>query len=44
MIEKYKQIIIKLSIINPKFCTQSLFYTLFLHKTAYNYHEAIFYD
>jgi hypothetical protein len=38
MVEKYKQIIIKISLINSKFYTQSLYFTVFLHKTAYNYH------
>lgn len=44
MVEKYRQIIIKLSLLHPKFSTQCLYFTVSLFKTAYTYHTCKFID
>lgn len=42
MIEKYKQIGIKLSLIHDKYYTKSMYFSVFMHKEAYYYHETNF--
>ena len=44
MIEKYKRVLVKLSILNEMFSAQSLYFLIFLHSRSYFYQPILFYD
>ena len=44
MIEKYKRVLVKLSILDPAFSAQSLYFLIFLHSRSYFYKPVLFFD
>lgn len=42
MVEKYKRILVKLTLVHPAFSSQSSYFSVFLHKQTYNYVPTLF--